>query len=272
MKLSNVLKAEFNIYRKSNIVKSLLIITFSFSILFGFMIGHSSSFTGSLSFLALMKGHENGFNFSMSLTYSIYNILIFFVILMASMAVSDEAQKGTLKTVLVKRVKRNDLIIGKFLFLLLFFFCLIAIISLLSLAIGGVLYGFPNISEKNYIIHSSSSLFFNYLLSLLLVVFPISALISLCLFFSVLFNNNILPLISSMGVNFIFYIFAELDFYKYLFLTDYLSFPLKTVQKMAQGLPLIWIPGIEYMILATLLYSAGFLVLAIIFFKRKEIP
>jgi hypothetical protein len=88
----------------------------------------------------------------------------------------------------------------------------------------------------------------------------------------VLFNNNILPLISSLGVNFIFYIFAELGFCKYLFLTDYLSFPLKTVQKMAQGLPLNWVPGIEYMILATLLYSAGFLVLAIIFFKRKEIP
>ncbi len=116
MKLSNVLKAEFNIYRKSSTVKSLLIITFSFSILFGFMISHSSSFTGSLNFLALMKGHENGFNFSMSLTYSIYNVLIFFIILMASIAVSDEAQKGTLKTVLVRRVKRNDLIIGKFLF------------------------------------------------------------------------------------------------------------------------------------------------------------
>jgi len=37
MKLSDVLKAEFNIYRKSSIVKSLLIITFSFSILFGFI-------------------------------------------------------------------------------------------------------------------------------------------------------------------------------------------------------------------------------------------
>ncbi len=271
MKLSNVLKAEFRIQRKSSLVKFILITTFSLSILFGFIIFHSSYFAGPLSFLALMKGYENGFNFSISLNYSIFNILIFFIIIMASTTVSDEAQKGTLKTVLVKRVKRDEIIIGKFLFLLLFFFCLIVIISLFSLAIGGVLYGFPNISEKNYIIHSSLSLFFNYLLSLLLVVFPISALISLCLFFSVFFNNNMLPLISSLGVNFIFYIFAELDVYKYFFLANYMLYPLKTFKRMAQGLPLVWNPDVEYMLLATFLYSIGFLVLATFFFRRKEI-
>jgi len=87
----------------------------------------------------------------------------------------------------------------------------------------------------------------------------------------VLFNNNLLPLISCFGLNFIFYIFTELDFYKYLFLTDYLFFPLKAVQRMTQGLPLVWIPGVEYMILATFLYSIAFLILSIIFFKNKEI-
>jgi len=271
MKLSNILKTEFNIFRKSSIVWFILIITFSLSIVFGFIILHSSSFTGSLSFLALMKGYKNGFNFSISLTYSIYNILIFFIILMAGTTVSDEAQKGTLKTILVKRVKRKELIIGKSLFLLISFFSILATISLLSLAIGGILYGFSDISEKNYIIHSNLSLFFNYFLSLFLIIFPISALINLCLFFSVLFNNNLLPLISSLGLNFIFYIFTGLDLYKYFFLANYIFFPLKTVQKMAQGLPLVWSPGIEHMIIVTLLYSIGFLFLAIIFFKNKEI-
>jgi len=271
MKISNVLKTEFKIHRKSSLVKFILTITFSLSILFGFIIFHSSSFTGPLSFLALMKGYENGFNFSISLNYSIFNILIFFIIITASTAVSDEAQKGTLKTVLVKRLKRKELIIGKSFFLLIFFFALLVIISLLSLAVGGALFGFSDISEKNYIIHSNLSLFFNYFFSLFLMIFPISALINLCLFLSVLFNNNLLPLMSSLGINFLFYVFTELDFHKYFFLTNYILFPLKTFKKMAQGLPLIWSPGVECMLLTTFLYSAGFLILAIVFFKRKEI-
>ena len=272
MKISNVLKAEYEIYRKSSLVKFISIITFSLSVLFGFIIFHSSSFTGSLSFLALMKGYENGFNFSISLTYSIFNILIFFMIITASTTVSDEAQKGTLRTILVKRLKRRELIFGKSIFLLICFFTLIAIISLLSLAVGGILFGFSDISEKNYIIHSNLSLFYNYFLSLFLMIFPISALINLCLFFSVLFNNNLMSLISCLGVNFIFYIFTELDFYKYLFLTNYILYPLKAFQKMAQGLPLVWSPQIWYMIIVTVIYLIGFLVLAVIFFRNKEIP
>ena len=271
MKISNVLKTEFKIFRKSSLVKFILIITFSFSILFGFIIFHSSSFAGPLSFLALMKGFENGYNFSISLNYSIFNILIFFIIIMASTAVSDEAQKGTLKTVLVKRLKREELIIGKSLFLLIFFFALLVIVSLLSLAIGGALFGFSDISEKNYIIHSNLSLFFNYFFALFLMIFPVSALINLCLFLSVLFNNNLLPLMSSLGINFLFYIFAELDVYKYFFLANYMLYPLKTFKSMAQGLPLVWNPGLGNMIIVTFFYSAGFLILAIIFFQRKEI-
>jgi ABC-2 type transport system permease protein len=271
MKIANILKAEFKIYKKSGIVKAVSAITFSLAILFGFLIFHSPSMTGALSFLALMKGYNNAFNFSLSLTCSVYNIIIIFIIIMGSTAISDEAQKGTLKTILVKRVKRNEYIIGKSLLLLGFFVALIGIVSLLSLALGGISFGLSDISEKNYIIHSRLDLLFNYFLSLFLMIFPISALVNFSLFFSVLFNNNLISLISCLGMNFVFYICSELDFYKYFFLSSYLSFPIRNVQRMAQGLPLIWSPQLEYMLAAALLYSAGFLILAIVFFKNKEI-
>jgi len=73
-------------------------------------------------------------------------------------------------------------------------------------------------------------------------------------------------------MNFIFYIFTELDFYRYIFLTNYLLYPLKTFQRMAQDLPLVWGQDVLYMVIATFLYALGFLILAVLFFKKKEIP
>jgi ABC-type transport system involved in multi-copper enzyme maturation permease subunit len=271
MKVTDTFKAEFTIYKKSVLTKALWLITFLMAVIFGFIIFHSSSFSGPLSFLALMKGYENGFNFSLSLISSTYNIIVFLIIILASTAISDEAQKGTLKTILVNRVKRREFIVGKAFFLLAFFMALLGVISILSLAAGGILFGLSDISEKSYIIHTQLDLFLNYFLSLFFTAFSVFALINLCLFFSVLFNNSLLCFLSSLGVNFIFYIFTELDFHKYFFLTSYLSFPLKNVQKMAQGLPLIWSPKLEYMLISTLLYALGFLLLAIACFNKKEI-
>ena len=110
MRISSVLKAQFNIHKRNNLTRSILIITFLLLPLFGFIIHRSSSFTGPLSFLALMKGYENGFNFSLSLTSSAYRILLFFIILMASTTISDEVQKGTIKTTLLKRLKRRIMV------------------------------------------------------------------------------------------------------------------------------------------------------------------
>jgi|GEM_PF-2239955 len=271
MRAADIFKAELTIYKKSILARAFWLITFLLALVFGFIIFHSSSFSGPLSFLALMKGYENGFNFSLSLTSSTYNIIIFLIIILASTAISDEAQKGTLKTILVNRVKRRDFIVGKASFLLVFFMSLLGVIFILSLAAGGILFGLGDISEKGYLIHARLDLFLNCFLSLFLISFPVFALINLCLFFSVLFNNSLLSFLSSLGLNFIFYIFTELNFYKYLFLTSYLSFPLKNVQKMAQGLSLIWSPKLEYMLIATLLYALGFLLLAVVCFNKKEI-
>ena len=219
-----------------------------------------------------MRGYENCFNYSMSVTSSTYRILMFFMIIMASTSISDEIQKGILQTILTKRIKRKKLIISKYLFLIIFFSLTLFTVFLLSLAGGTVLFGISDISEKGYIIHSTNSLFLNSFLSIILMLLPMSALISLCLFLSVLFNNNILSLISAFGINFIFYIATELNFYKYIFLTSYLTFPLRVVHLMTQGLPLNWNPEIKFMAFTASIYSILFLTLSIIVFKKKEIP
>jgi len=271
MKIINSLKIEYKICKGQNVFKLSILTILFFSIFFGFIFHFFSNNPIISKFLVLMKGYKNGFNFSSSLVLSVYKIMIFFIIIISSTAICNEIQTGTLKTILLTKVKRKEIIIRKSLFLLVFFFLLFSLVFLLSFAIGGLLYGLGDISEKNYIIHSSSSLIVNYFISLFLMVFPIFALINFCIFFSVLFNNNIIAIISTFGLNFILYIFVQLELLKGMFLVNYLSLPIEIFNKMSQGLPLIWNPDVWCMILVTTIYSFIFLLLTIKFFKRKEV-
>lgn len=268
----NVLKIQLKILSKQNLARWSFGICLFFTILLGFLIFHFSSFSGSFEFLSLMKGEKNGFNFSISLTYSVYKILLFFMIIISSTCVSNEAQTGILKSLLVKRLERDHLILGKSFSLLVFFFMMFSLVFLLSISAGGILYGFGDIAEKNYIIHSASSLFVNIWLAFFLMVLPIFSLINFSLFFSVIFNNNIFPIVLGFGLHFIFSIFIEMDLFKNIFLTNYLFFPLSRFQKMAQGFPLSGSAEILNMILATAAYSTIFLICSILIFRKKELP
>ena len=267
----NALKIQVIILKKQVLTHWVFWISLSFSFLLGFFILHFSSTPDSLSFLSLMKGEKNGFNFAASLVFSAYRIILFFLVVMASISIAGEVQSGLLKSLLVKKIKRNHLLLGKSSSLAIFFFLLFAIIFLLSLATGGLLYGFSDIAEKGYIIHTTPSLLLNCLLTLFLMLFPICALTIFSLFFSVLFNNPILPIICSLGVNFIFSILVELDLMKNLFLTNYLFFPLIRLKRMAQGLPAAPNSEVIIMIMATLLYSGVFLTLSMLIFRKKEL-
>jgi len=187
MGIATSFKTQFLIYRKHNLLKFTLAIIFIFLILVSFLIFYSESIPSSLSFLSLMRGYENCFNFSMSVTLSVNKILIFFIILIACTSISDEIQKGTLKIVLTKRIKREELVVSKYLFLMIFFFTLLFIIFMVSLILGAILFGISDITEKGYLLHSVNSLFLNSFLSIILMFLPLTALISLCLFLSVIF-------------------------------------------------------------------------------------
>ncbi|MCP4220872.1 MAG: hypothetical protein GY765_39960, partial [bacterium] len=159
----------------------------------------------------------------------------------------------------MKKTKRTHLIVGKAVFLSIFFFLLFAVVYLTGLSAGYFLYGIGDIGELNYVIHSLSSLFTNYFASLFLMLFPIAAMVCVSLFFSVLFNNSVIAIISTLGFNFFSYILVEMEVLKEFFLFNYLSFPIEVFQKTARGLPILWTPEIWYMIIATLVYTIFFL-------------
>lgn len=271
MKWINYLKIQARIFMSQAIFKLTIGVVLAFTLFFAFIIHNFSTHPFFNGFFSLMKGYKNGFNFSSSLTYLIFSIIIFFIIIISSTAISNEIQRGTIKIVLVQRFKRNKLILSKSLFLLIFFFILFTVVFLLSFAIGGSLYGLGDIAEKKYIIHSGISLIINYFIALLLMVFPIFALINFSIFFSVLFNNSIIAIISNLGINFLFYILVQLEVFKNILLVNYLFLPMEIFKKMSQGLPILWSPDIWYMIMVTTIYSFVFLFLSIRLFNKKEI-
>jgi len=138
--------------------------------------------------------------------------------------------------------------------------------------VGGIFFGLSSIAEKNYVLFSSTSLFLNYFLSLLLMIFPIFALVNFSVFLSVLINNNLMAIVTNFCLHFVFYLMVQLEICPEIFLVNYLRYPLEIFLKMARGITNVtWSPEVWNMILITLLYSIAFLWLSIQIFKRKEI-
>ena len=267
----NVCKIQLRILKRNVFAQLIFWSALFFSGLFGLLIRSFSSYSGSLNFLSLMKGEAGGFNFSASLTLSVSRILLFLIVILACTSIPGEVQSGILKSLLVKRLKRDEIVLGKGLALSIFSFVILSLVFILGFISGIILYGFGGIAEKGYVIHSSGSLLLNAWLSLFLIIFPIVAIISLSLLISVLFSNPLLSVIAGLGFHFLSSIFIELELFSDIFLTRYLLFPWAQYQRMAQGLYSAGAAEFFQMILVTLIYMVGSLSLALIIFRKKEL-
>lgn len=272
MNLISHVKIQFIIILKKSIYRWSFLLLLILSVLTGLIIIKYPNRSFLLSFFAYMKGYVNGFNFSGSLIYSIYGFIIFFTIIITSASVSSEYQNRTLHSLLVKKVKRKDIILSKSVGLFTFFLFTFLVIVILSLAWGVLTFDTGDITEKGYVIHSFFSLLTNYILTLFFMIFPLMAIVCLSIFFSVLFKNSLLAIILNLLLNFITYIMVELEIIKEFLLINYLYYPLDVFHRYAQGLSPKWSPGIWFMIIACVSYSVIFLLLSIKIFNKKELP
>ncbi len=271
MSLISHVRIQFILILKKSIYRWSFFLLLILTVLTGFIIIKYPDRSFLLSLFAYMKGYVNGFNFSGSLIYSIYGFIIFFIIIITSANISSEYQNRTLHSLLVKKVKRGDIILSKSISLFSFFLFTFMVIFILSLAWGALTFDTGDIVEKGYVIHSFYSLLSNYLLTLLFMIFPLMAIVSLSIFFSVLFKNSLLAIILNLLINFITYIMVELEILKEFLLANYLYYPLDVFHRYAQGLSPTWSRGIWLMIIVCVSYSVIFLFLSIKIFNKKEL-
>lgn len=192
-------------------------------------------------------------NYQLKTTLEDYEIFIVIIILITSSTIiSNELKEGTIKLLLIKPYTRNQILLSKYLSMIIVMVLSIIYLYLTQLLIGGFYLGFSSLQEKVVIYNFQLSTImcyniFGYTFLRILLKLPMLILLStLSFLISIITSNNILPLtislivyifsasIKSLAINYNLkimkylltmnwnineYLFGKLSEYKYLNLT-----------------------------------------------------
>lgn len=150
-------------------------------------------------------------NYQLRTTLEDYEIFIIIIILITSSTIiSNELKEGTIKLLLIKPYTRNQILLSKYLSMIIVMVLSIIYLYLTQLLIGGFYLGFSSLQEKVVIYNFQLSTImcyniFGYTFLRILLKLPMLILLStLSFLISIITSNNIL----SLTISLIVYIFS----------------------------------------------------------------
>lgn len=146
-------------------------------------------------------------NYQLKTTLEDYEIFIIIIILITSSTIiSNELKEGTIKLLLIKPYTRNQILLSKYLSMIIVMVLSIIYLYLTQLLIGGFYLGFSSLQEKVVIYNFQLSTImcyniFGYTFLRILLKLPMLILLStLSFLISIITSNNILSLTISLIV------------------------------------------------------------------------
>ena len=218
-------------------------------------------------------------NYQLKTTLEDYEIFIIIIILITSSTIiSNELKEGTIKLLLIKPYTRNQILLSKYLSMIIVMVLSIIYLYLTQLLIGGFYLGFSSLQEKVVIYNFQLSTImcyniFGYTFLRVLLKLPMLILLStLSFLISIITSNNIL----SLTISLIVYIFSasikslainyNLKIMKYLLtmnwnINEYLFGKLSEYKYL----------NLTTSIIICIIYYIFLLVLSFIIFNKKDI-
>lgn len=218
-------------------------------------------------------------NYQLKTTLEDYEIFIIIIILITSSTIiSNELKEGTIKLLLIKPYTRNQILLSKYLSMIIVMVLSIIYLYLTQLLIGGFYLGFSSLQEKVVIYNFQLSTImcyniFGYTFLRILLKLPMLILLStLSFLISIITSNNIL----SLTISLIVYIFSasikslainyNLKIMKYLLtmnwnINEYLFGKLSEYKYL----------NLTTSIIICIIYYIFLLVLSFIIFNKKDI-
>lgn len=218
-------------------------------------------------------------NYQLKTTLEDYEIFIIIIILITSSTIiSNELKEGTIKLLLIKPYTRNQILLSKYLSMIIVMVLSIIYLYLTQLLIGGFYLGFSSLQEKVVIYNFQLSTImcyniFGYTFLRVLLKLPMLILLStLSFLISIITSNNIL----SLTISLIIYIFSasikslainyNLKIMKYLLtmnwnINEYLFGKLSEYKYL----------NLTTSIIICIIYYIFLLVLSFIIFNKKDI-
>ena len=208
--------------------------------------------------------------------YGLFIIVI--IVMIAGTIVSEEFNKGTVKLLLIKPYSRTKILLSKYITILIMTVFAIAVIILMELLVGGIVFGFNSLSvpvvEYNFNTTQLETLnIFTYIGIEILTQLPMIILLATLAFaLSTIFTNSALAitiaLLGFMSPSIIntLVIQYKVEFMRYFVtmnwdLSEYLFGKLPTMQGMT----------LEFSIVMCIIYLFAMLIPTFIIFKKKNI-
>ena len=216
---------------------------------------------------------------SLQYFYSQYGVFIIVVIIMiAGTIVSEEFNKGTIKLLLVKPYTRNQMLLSKFLTVLIISAFVIVSTILMQILVGGILFGFGSIFEPVVVYNLSTNAIqeiniFAYLGIQTLTQLPIIILLATLAFaISTIFSNSALAItVSLLGYMGAAMINQLAMAYNLTFMKYFVTMNWDLSQYLFGGLPYMEGMNLITSIIICVIYLLIMLIPTFIIFKKRNI-
>ncbi|HMA77493.1 MAG TPA: ABC transporter permease [Candidatus Krumholzibacteriaceae bacterium] len=218
-------------------------------------------------------GLPNGFYLTSAGLSWLINIIVLFLVIITSFQISNEFAMGTVKSVWVSPVSRRAWLSGKIIYLCLIAALLLFCSTILLLLLSWIKFGLTDLAEKNYVIHSASSLGLRLILVLSLTLITLFAVVCFASAISTLFCRPGSSIAMLLSIGFLMMVIGILPVLKGFLLITYISSPLEQMTAMAKGLPLPF--SWSELIMQTLIVSGVYMIISIsagqLLITKKEI-
>jgi ABC-2 type transport system permease protein len=171
-------------------------------------------FTQNLQDTFVLEGNlMNGYFISFMLMNSLWVLLPFLVTFVAGDSIAGEAHAGTLRLILTRPVSRVSLITAKYIASVTYTFLIVLFLMILSLGISSLVFGTGDliVFSKTLNIFPEKEVLPKFLGAFGFAFLGMTLVTTLAFFFSVLTNNSIGPIVSTMAIVLSFTIITNLN-------------------------------------------------------------
>jgi ABC-2 type transport system permease protein len=214
----------------------------------------------------------NGYLSVFIILSSLWVHIPFLIALVAGDLIAGEANAGTLRILLIRPISRSQIILAKFMAILVYVFAVVIFMALLSIGTGLLFFGEGDLfvmKDTLYIFDSSDSLW-RILASFAFSFLSMSMVAALAFMLSAMVDSSLGPIIMTMSIIIVFMIVSSIDLSIFRAVKPFMFTTYMGAWREFFSDPIDW-EKINKAILALSLHIFIFLGITVWHFKRKDI-
>ncbi len=218
-------------------------------------------------------GMPSGFYMTAAAARWMINVLVLLSIVITCFHISREFAFGTVKPAWSRPVTRHAWYTGKVISACAIVTVLFAVVIFCIIAVSALRFGFNDLMEKDYLVHSAASMGGKLACTAVLTLWSLWAVTVVTAMLAVLFNHPGGGIAASLGLGLLMTVLGIFPPVRPFLLGTFINMPLEQMVAMSQGLPLPfeWSRLVLWTIVGGGAWLTAGLILGVLFIRRKEI-